>query len=157
MRVLNLGCGDSAFGTDRVDKRETLTTTAVFDVEKGLRFPDETFDKIYSRNLLEHLRNPGFFLEECYRVLKSKGTIELITDNAECTRFYWFGTHTGRYEKKHEGDRHFCIFTRSHLKNHFEQAGFKVLSITYVKTDTLGKWLDIFTRQKPRIMVVAEK
>lgn len=157
MRVLNLGCGDSAYGTDRVDKRQTLTTTAVFDVEKGLRFPGETFDKIFTQNLFEHLRNPGCFLEECYRVLKPNGVIQLITDNAECTRFYWFGTHTGRYEKKHEGDKHYSIFTRSHLRAHFESAGFKVLSISYVKTNTLGKWLDVFTRQKPRIMVVAMK
>lgn len=145
-RILNLGCGESNIGTDRVDKHETSATTMVFDVEQGLLYANNCFDEIFTQNLFEHLRNPGRFLEECFRVLKQGGKITLVTDNAECTRFYWFGTHTGRYEKKHEGDRHYSIFTHSHLRNHFEQVGFKVLSISYVKTDTLGKWLDLFTK-----------
>jgi len=154
---LNLGCGEDKYGTDRVDINKTSATPLVCDVEQGLPYPSEVFDQIFSRNLFEHLRNPGFFLDECYRVLKQSGLITIITDNAECTRYYTLGTHTGRYEKKHENDRHYSIFTQSHLENHFDSAKFKVLSITYVKTDTLGKWLDVFTRQKPRLKVIAIK
>jgi predicted SAM-dependent methyltransferase len=156
-RILNLGCGESKFGTVRVDFIKTQTTTNVWDLEKGIPFANDYFDLAYSRNLLEHLRNPGYFLEECYRVIKPKGLIEIITDNAECQRYYWFGTHTGRYERKHPGDHHFSIFTKSHLLNHFSKAGFKDIEIDYVKTDTIGKWIDLFTFQKPRIRVRAKK
>jgi predicted SAM-dependent methyltransferase len=107
--------------------------------------------------LLEHLSNVGFYLSECYRVLKLNGIIDVTTDNATCTRYYWFGTHTGKYEEKHPGDRHYSIFTMNHLFNHFEKVGFKNIRINYVKTDTIGKWLDLVTFQNPRIRVEAIK
>jgi predicted SAM-dependent methyltransferase len=114
---------------------------------------------VYSQSFLEHLTNVGFHLKECYRVLKKDGLLDITTDNASCSRYYWpfIGTHVGRYESLHPGDRHFSIFTKNHLKNHFEVAGFRNIEISYIKTDTLGKWIDLFTRQKPRIRVWAMK
>jgi predicted SAM-dependent methyltransferase len=156
-RILNLGSGNSIYGSDRLDFIKTSSTTLVCDLEKGVPFPDEIFDEVYSKSFLEHLTNVGFHLKECYRVLKKDGVINVTTDNASCQRYYWFGTHTGRYEQLHHGDRHFSVFTKNHLKNHFEVAGFKDIQINYVKTDTLGKWLDYVTRQKPRINVKARK
>jgi predicted SAM-dependent methyltransferase len=161
MNILSLGCGDQTFGTHRVDINPTKTTTDVFDVEKGIKFPDDMFDMVYSKNLLEHLRNVGFHLDECFRVLKVGGKIMLITDNAQCLRYYWFGTHTGRYEAYSEpNDKHYCLFTESHLKNHFEKAGFKEIEVKCIKTDTDGKFFDTLTMNlfgKPRIEVDATK
>jgi predicted SAM-dependent methyltransferase len=157
LRILNLGCGSSAYGTDRLDFKQTLTTTRIYDLELGIPFGDEIFDKVYSRNLLEHLSNVGFHLSECYRVLKKGGVVDITTDNAACWRFYVFGTHTGRYEKLHSGDCHFSVFTMNHLFNHFTKVGFRNIHIQYVKTDTFGKWLDFITFQKPRIRVEAIK
>jgi len=160
-KILNLGCGNDMFGTHRVDRMPTIATTHVFDVEKGLMFPDEYFDEIYERNLLEHLRNVGFHLEECYRVLKKGGILTLITDNAACTRFYTFGTHTGRYEKlrreTNPDDRHYGIFTVNHLRNHLEKVGFQIQTLNTIGTDTIGRFLDKFSRTKPRILAVARK
>jgi predicted SAM-dependent methyltransferase len=133
------------------------SATVIWDLENGIPFPDETFDEVYSRIFIEHLTNVGFHLRECYRVLKKDGRVDITTDNAECQRYYWFGTHTGSYEKKHPGDHHYSIFTVNHLFNHFEKVGFKNIRIYYVKTDTLGKWLDLVTFQKPRIRVEAQK
>lgn len=162
MNMLNLGCGDESYGTHRVDFRTTKTTTHVFDVEKDIPwcFDSEFFDIVYEKNLLEHLRDVGRHLEECYRVLKKSGKIIIITDNAQCGRLYFFGTHAGRYEEQHKDrpfDKHYCIFTKNHLKNHLEYVGFKIESIEEVKTDTAGRFIDVLTRQKPRIKVVAMK
>jgi predicted SAM-dependent methyltransferase len=159
-RIIQLGCGNSFYGTDRLDFLKTDATTLVYDIEKGIPFSDETFDEVYSKSFLEHLINVGFHLKECYRVLKQNGIISVTTDNAACARYYWKGiaTHNGRYEKLHsEGDRHFSIFSKNHLLNHFKKAGFKEIKITYVTTDTIGKWIDLITRQKPRIKVEATK
>jgi len=159
-RTLNLGCGEDTYGTDRIDIRETPATTLVHDLEKGIPFPDNFFDELYSKNLLEHLRNVGIHLEECYRVLKKGGRLVIITDNAACSRFYSLGTHEGRYENKHKNnpdDKHYGIFTRQHLKNHLEKAGFSVKEISLIKTDTTGRFLDRLTGQLPRIKAVAEK
>jgi len=140
--ILNLGCGSQTYGTHRLDFIKTEATTLVWNLENRLPYASNFADKIYSRNLFEHLRNPGFFLDECFRVLKVGGTLELITDNASCIRFYIFGTHTGRYEKIHIGDHHLSIFTKNHLRNHLESAGFLVKELRYEKTDTLGRFFD---------------
>jgi predicted SAM-dependent methyltransferase len=150
-QILNLGCGDDPYGTHRVDIFKTKTTTHVFDVEMGLQFSDNTFDVVYSKNLLEHLRNVGFHLGECLRVLKPGGSLDVTTDNAECVRYYVYGTHTGRYEKNHPGDHHYCIFTAKHLMNHLEAAGFKMIDVRYEKTDTVGKYVDAVTLAHPRL------
>ena len=59
-RILNIGAGSDFYGTDRLDIRPTPSTTIVHDVEKGIPFEDETFNEVYSKNNLEHLRNVGF-------------------------------------------------------------------------------------------------
>lgn len=159
-KILNLGCGNQTYGTYRVDILPTSTTTHVFDIEKSIQFPDNFFDEVYSKNLLEHLRNVGFHLEECYRVLKKGGKLILITDNVSCRRYYTFGTHEGRYEKQHKKnpkDKHYAIFTKTHLQNHLEHAGFKNIKISFIGTDTIGRFLDKITKQFPRIQVEAIK
>ena len=159
IRVLHLGCGEDTFGDVRVDSRLTSATTNVWDLELGIPFAENSFDLVFSKNLLEHLRNVGFHLDECYRVLKKGGKVDVTTDHAGCSRFYWrfSATHDGRYEKLHPGDKHFSIFTRTHLLNHFEKSGFKNIRVEFVGTDTLGRWVDLFTGQNPRIRVTGEK
>ena len=55
-----------SFGTHRVDIRMTKATTHIHDVEKGIPFSDNSFDEVFERNLFEHLRNPGFHLDEIH-------------------------------------------------------------------------------------------
>jgi predicted SAM-dependent methyltransferase len=161
MLVCNLGCGDDTYGDYRVDINKTKATIHVFNVEKGIKFDDNMFDEVCSRNLLEHLRNVGYHLDECFRVLKKGGKINIITDNAECIRYYIFGTHTGRYEKlSMPNDRHFEVFTKSHLLNHFTVAGFTDVTLKYIATDTNGRYFDMLTLNllgRPRIQVIAWK
>jgi predicted SAM-dependent methyltransferase len=159
-KILNLGCGDQKYGTHRVDIHKTKTTTHVFDVEEGIKFPDNYFDVVYEKTLLEHLRNPGYHFEELYRVLKSGGKLILITDYAGCFRYYLFGTHEGRYEKKHKDnpdDRHYALFTKSHIRNHLIKVGFKEFQVELIGTDYVTKFFDKIFRFKPRIKVVAIK
>lgn len=70
-------------GTDFIDKSPKDPKTLKVDLNKD-RFPydDNTFDDIFSRKIIAHLKNPEHFLKECYRVLKKDGRIYLTTDNA---------------------------------------------------------------------------
>ena len=48
---------------------------------RALPFPDRTFDAIYSMGTVEHVRNPGAAIAECYRVLKPGGRVLLGVPN----------------------------------------------------------------------------
>lgn len=52
----------------------------VHDVNKGLPFPDNSVDGIYTSHLLEHLScsKASFFVHECYRVLKPGSNIRFV-------------------------------------------------------------------------------
>ncbi len=136
-KILNVGCGSDTYGTDFVDlypKRAEVKKVNL-DFEK-LPYENETFDEVYSRCLLEHLRNPGNALEEMVRVLKKYGKLELITDNAN----HWLyaldnSLHTGEYETRSAGeeDKHYCLFTDWHLKNHLSKLGVEIEKIEYIE------------------------
>lgn len=133
-KILNVGCGDDVYGTERIDLYPSKTTTRVYDVEKGLPYEDESFDEVYSRCLFEHLRNPGCVLSEMNRVCKKDGKVIIITDNAGYWRFhisYAGPHHGGYYEPTREKDRHYALFTEEHLKNHIKVAGLNLTRWEY--------------------------
>jgi predicted SAM-dependent methyltransferase len=136
MKILNVGCGTETYGTHFTDLSSQRKEVVICDNDKDrLPFPDEYFDEVYSRNLLEHITNLGFFMSECFRVLKKGGKLKLSTDNAN----YWLwnlnGTHTGSYEVRKEAfnseDRHYMLFTAGHLSNLARKVGFKVIKTSY--------------------------
>lgn len=51
------------------------------DLQSKFPFREEEFDVIFSGQVLEHLYNPDFFLDECFRVLKKGGKLILTTPN----------------------------------------------------------------------------
>ena len=56
-----------------------------YDLRKGIPFPENTFDLVYSSHMLEHLsRDEGMhFLREAYRVLKPGGIVRILTPDLE--------------------------------------------------------------------------
>jgi SAM-dependent methyltransferase len=51
------------------------------DFNKELPFPNASFDIVYSVEVIEHLRCPYDFLDECYRILKPNGMLIISTPN----------------------------------------------------------------------------
>jgi len=159
---LNIGCGGTSNGDVRVDFIRTPTVTVVAD---GLHLPfrDNTFTNAYERNLLEHVPNPGSHLVEVRRILRDNGSLELITDNAACLKYYLFGTHTGGYCKADGKDRHYAVFTIEHVRNLLSAAGLMTVKIELIDTNYFTRLFDRFLRllmpelSYPRILVVASK
>ena len=140
--ILNLGCGNQRYGDIRVDKYKG-SANLIADVEGTLPFKDEVFDVVYSRFLFEHLRNPSVALEEMIRVLRPKGRIILITDNAAYPPFYFSnsmgsGFHAGCYRGSGPEDRHYSVFAPEHLKNHLLHFGLEGLVLRYAYADDVG-------------------
>ena len=101
-RVLDLGCGlgysvdvyralDPAVqwtGLDLEDSpevRERTRTDARFETFDGINIPfeDESFDTVYCKQVLEHVRHPAPLLSEVRRVLASGGILAGSTSQLE--------------------------------------------------------------------------
>jgi len=138
MRILNVGCGTETFGTDFVDIRPSRPEVIKCDVSKHkLPYKNGTFDKVYSKNLLEHSANIFFTLNEMFRVLKKKGKIFILTDNAAWIMFHLpirknnYLQHYSNEVRDGNLDRHYFLFTPLHLKNLLEKVGFIEINTRY--------------------------
>lgn len=134
-RILNVGCGYDTYGTDFLDlypSRKEIKKCN-FDTDK-FPYKDNTFDEIFSKNNFEHLQNPKHFLNESRRVLKRGGRVVIITDNAAYHGFFGRAHHGWHEEmhKDHPDDRHYALFTPTHLKNWLEMSGFRDIKSQYM-------------------------
>ena len=138
-RILNVGCGNDTFGTDFVDlyamRKEVKVCALDTDV---FPYKDNSFDVIYSRCNFEHLRNVVHFLEESKRILKKKGYVLVVTDNANYLGFAFSNGHHKQYKGYGDFDLHYGLYTPEHLETHFSQMGFKVIEFGYISRDILN-------------------
>jgi len=124
IRYLDLGCGadkkPSYFGIDVVKLKGV---NMVYDLNKGIPFPDNSIEKIYTSHFLEHVKYPLFLLEEIYRVLKKGGTAEITVPH-----WSWYGSYTFMHKSFfHSLD--FDFLDQSHPANYYTKAKFKIISV----------------------------
>ncbi|MDD5699617.1 MAG: methyltransferase domain-containing protein [Candidatus Nanoarchaeia archaeon] len=80
MERLNIGCGyEKKEGFINIDISKKVKPDMVVNIEKGLPFKDNTFDYIYSWNVLEEIRPQfwDFVLREISRIAKDGCILEL--------------------------------------------------------------------------------
>jgi ubiquinone/menaquinone biosynthesis C-methylase UbiE len=131
LRILNVGCGKQTYGTDFIDVYPSRPEVKKCNIDnEKLPYPNNTFDEVYSRCLLEHTKNVFNVLKEMIRVLKPKGKLVIITDNAGYLFYYLFTPHGNYFDKKE--DRHYVLFQKEHLRNFLHDLNLKIDSIEYV-------------------------
>lgn len=100
-RVLEIGCGDGAFGSELVragnyvvgvDRHPRVPLDAGYgnvieaDLEQGLgdrmRSAATQFDRILLLDVMEHLRDPGSLLEHCKAALDARGKLIVSVPNS---------------------------------------------------------------------------
>lgn len=170
-KVLDVGCRDGIiskeigkitgadiYGVDispkilKIAKRRGIKTFLADIEEKGLPFKNNFFDAVFAGELIEHLYDTDFFLDEVYRVLKPKGVLILTTPNLACwyNRFFLlFGWQPGNTEvslkhyvgrpfirhelfKKgllHGPPGHIHVFTLGALKEFLDLHNFHILDL----------------------------
>ena len=112
MKFLEAGCGRGEFlasfkklgldtaGLDISEEAKLQNPgieVAICDIERSaMPYPDNSFDVVYSKSFIEHLRDPGTYFKEARRVLKPGGMlITLVPDWESCYKIY-FDDYTHR-------------------------------------------------------------
>lgn len=80
--TLDIGCGRMKHGDVCVDVEDYGAADIVVDQGEPYPFDDGTFDTVVCSEVLEHVKNPGFILEEMTRVVKPDGSLILSIPNS---------------------------------------------------------------------------
>lgn len=98
------------------------------DINEGLPYENKFFDIITAGEVIEHMYNDEFFLQECKRVLKDDGVMIITTPNLH----YLLNRITnifGQMPKFAYCSFHYNIYNLSELTKKLERNGFKVDSV----------------------------
>jgi len=148
--VLDVGCssgyissflvkkGIRVFGIDinrqkvALSKNESIEVI-VGDISRSLPYKTGSFDAVLAGEIIEHLRDTDYFMEEIHRVLKDKGTLVVTTPNLvnlenrlriAIGRYPIFVDYTAR------GDDHLRVYTERALVKQLAEKNFTVDVIT---------------------------
>ena len=134
---VNLGCPKRCPGWTCIDKRGDPQWD-VYDWLEAMKSERNTVTELRTKNLLEHLPDPGSFLRLCRQVLQRGGKFTLITDNAAFIPFYFpiwvrhfgVGAHSvNRYAVDNCNSVHYMVFTKMHLENLLNVSGFTKVTV----------------------------
>lgn len=129
-KILDIGCGNGLFtqafsdlgmnvyGLDTSRESEIILGNhfKVCDLsKKSYPFEDGSFDFIFSKSVVEHLREPDILIDEAYRLLKSGGIFICMTPS-------WKHSYKEAFYIDHT---HITPFTRHSLETACELSGFK--------------------------------
>ncbi len=140
-RLLDIGCGSGKFlrsmqrlgwqaqGVEFNTSAVQLCRDAGLEIFQGelaeAAFPDNHFDLVTARHLIEHIADPKPFIREIFRILKPGGTMVLITPNSQALGRGWFGTNW----YANEVPRHLILFAPGNLRQLATQAGFQTVAM----------------------------
>lgn len=94
---------------------------------------NEKFDLIMAGELLEHLSNPGKFLECAHRHLSDGGHLIITTPNANCMIYFLENLLLGR---EIDNTDHCCLYSPVTISTLLSRHGFKVVKHVFVAENT---------------------
>ena len=137
-KLLDVGCGNGVFlkkmeqlgwqghgvefDPNSVKRAKNIGLDVLARSLEHAKYPSDTFDLVTMIHVIEHLPQPDFTLQECFRVLKPGGRIMVVTPNTRSLghqRFKqaWRGLET---------PRHLYLFSGQSLATMIEASGFKL-------------------------------
>jgi len=126
-RLLDFGCGSSPYRSLfpfptylRADYVPSQDIDYLIGEDQLVPAPDADFDVVLSTQVLEHVKNHGVYLAECFRLLKPGGQLILTTHG-------FFEEHGCPYD--------FRRWTADGLRYEIQSAGFEVAELKKLTTN----------------------
>jgi SAM-dependent methyltransferase len=95
-----IGAGVSGYGIDFTDAAIEFCPDANIkqaDIENnGLPYPDNYFDVVFSKSVIEHFHNPDIMVKEVFRCLKPGGLAIILAPSWEYNHRIYFEDYTHR-------------------------------------------------------------
>ena len=126
--ILDVGCGNGditleiakmgfdVIGIDISEENHLDDKFCKVDLQKdSYPFPDNYFDVVFCKSVIEHMREPDFLFDEVHRILKPGGTFICLTPS-------WKHSHKEQFYINHT---HVTPFTRCSLEKLCELSGFE--------------------------------
>lgn len=153
-KVLDVGCHKGVIGSMLIKKgnevygieinpevaeiaRQRGIKVKIQDIESRFDFEDNFFDVVVAAEIIEHVLDTDFFIDEIKRVLKSNGFLILSTPNVASLgrRIYlllgknpYFEASFGFPPEAHAG--HIRFFTKGLLLDYLKCKGFEIIKFT---------------------------
>ena len=145
-KLLDIGCWDGTFAAQLTGERECYgiegnidacklasekgVSARAVDVEKGLPFDKDFFDCVIAAEVIEHVYDTDFFLQEIRRVLTNKGLLVMSIPNIACFTnriTMLFGKYPRYAEYKAGGAGHIRVYTANVIRDQLVENGFDVV------------------------------
>jgi len=147
--ILDYGCGDRPYESLFAAKYKNYVAADIPGNSKAnlvigangqIPAADETFDCVFSSQVLEHVREPQMYLREAHRVLKQEGNLIVSTHGI------W---------PYHPDPTDFWRWTIDGLQREIHRAGFEILMVKGVfglESTALQLWQDATFERLPRFV-----
>lgn len=187
-KILDIGCYDGTFlsqlknrknhffgieasdyGVRKCEEKDIIVKQFLFDDKANIPFEDNFFDLIVIGEIIEHIYDTDFFLNEIFRMLKKKGSLVISTPNiASFGRriMLLFGINPIIEVSPNEPDSsgHIRYFTHETIKKLLGKRGFKIEKIESdaINISPSGKinlkyFAKLFPRLGQSIIILANK
>ncbi len=104
---------------------------------------DSEFDVVVAGEIIEHLYNPGKFLDSAWRALRPHGYLVITTPNAYSFSAMLYALILRR-EKCHP--EHTCYFSPQTLTYLVERHGFKIEKVYHASSPSQSRWIEFLRK-----------
>lgn len=120
-KINNFDCYGLDLSRESVEYCKPIIVDQVNLEDENFNYNQKEFDIIFSKSLIEHLKNPLTFMESCNKLLKKNGLLVILTPS-------WYHNSFGPFYLDHT---HQTPFTLQSLKDIGILAGFETNEVNY--------------------------